>query len=142
MPKIKLDFNFPPIPFGEIRSKHGKKFVDPNGKQKFYLQQHQPTDKCIADIYKRNPSEKSHGRASNSIISDWQVCRTITAGGQIFRMCDGLMLSDADLIAAQTFPSDFDFCDMGVQYLLGMSVPPFMMRNIASAVKRQWLRFC
>jgi len=54
-------------------------------------------------------------------------------------MHDGLYLSDADLIAAQTFPVDFDFCGRVVQPIVGMSVPPFMMYHIASVVGRDWL---
>jgi len=144
LPKISLDFDFPPIPFGEIRSPHGADFTDPSGKQKFYLDYRLPTDTNIQDIYKRNPYEKSYGRRSNSIISDHQVCRTLTSAGCIYRMCDGLMLSVADMIAVQTFPTDFDFGEstglFGIKYLLGMSVPPFMMRNVVSEVCKQWLR--
>lgn len=52
-------------------------------------------------------------------------------------MCDGLLMTDKDIINCQTFPQDYDFMDQDVQYVCGMSVPPVMMANIASEVQRQ-----
>jgi DNA (cytosine-5)-methyltransferase 1 len=43
------------------------------------------------------------------------------------------------LIRAQSFPEDYAFLGVKPQYLLGMSVPPFMMQRVADQVLRQWL---
>ncbi|WP_044959738.1 DNA methyltransferase, partial [Butyrivibrio sp. WCD2001] len=57
-----------------------------------------------------------------------------------FRMCDGLLMTDKDIINCQTFPQDFDFMNQNVQYVCGMSVPPVMMAKISEQVYLQWLR--
>ena len=136
LPKIKMEFNYKPIPFGEVRSERGAKFKT-GGKQEKYLKSRKPTDLNMADIYKR-----LEGRAvsrSNKIVSDNKVCGTLAASGCIYRMCDGLWFSDADMIAVQTFPVDYDFCGKNVHYICGMSVPPKMMYHIAKQIQQQWL---
>lgn len=47
--------------------------------------------------------------------------------------------SDKDIMILQTFPQDYDFMGMNVQYICGMSVPPIMMKKIAEQVKIQLL---
>lgn len=58
----------------------------------------------------------------------------------MYRMCDGLLLTDKDIISCQTFPQDYDFMGQSVQYICGMSVPPVMMAKISEQVYRQWLK--
>ena len=55
-------------------------------------------------------------------------------------MCDGLLMTDRDIVNCQTFPQDYDFRGRSVQYVCGMSVPPVMMAKIAEQVYLQWLR--
>lgn len=76
---------------------------------------------------------------SNPINWDEEPVQTITSGGSLFRGCDGLLMTDHDIVNCQTFPQDYDFMDQSVQYVCGMSVPPVMMANISMAVFNQWL---
>lgn len=48
-------------------------------------------------------------------------------------------LSDEILTLATTFPLDYNFLDNDPQYVLGMSVPPVMMAQVAHRVYGQWL---
>ena len=48
--------------------------------------------------------------------------------------------TDHEIIRCQSFPDDYDFCGKNVQYICGMSVPPFMMQRIADQIERQWFR--
>ena len=48
-------------------------------------------------------------------------------------------MSDKDILKIQTFPQDYDFMGMNVQYVCGMSVPPIMMKKIAEQIKIQLL---
>ncbi len=48
-------------------------------------------------------------------------------------------LNKKESIKIQSFPSDFNFLDHGWQYILGMSVPPIMMANIAKRIDDFWL---
>lgn len=44
-----------------------------------------------------------------------------------------------DLINGGSFPSDYDFLQVKPKYLIGMSVPPVMIAQIASRIYEQWL---
>ena len=46
-------------------------------------------------------------------------------------------ISDKELIRVQTFPEDFDFLGNNVQYVLGMSVPPYMIKNLVTTITKQ-----
>lgn len=135
-PQLRLEFSEKPIPFGDVRSKHGKPFAK-QGVYSELIQHRQPTDTCIGDITLRVRGKESG--FNNGIESDNRVAATMVASGCHFRMCDGLPLSDQDYINTQTFPQDYDFMGQSVQYVCGMSVPPVMMAQIAGEINRQWL---
>lgn len=46
-------------------------------------------------------------------------------------------LNKSELISASTFPEDYNYLDIKVKYLLGMSVPPVMMAQVAYQVYKQ-----
>lgn len=48
-------------------------------------------------------------------------------------------LSDNDLCKVGSFPKDYDFNGIKAHKLIGRSVPPVMMANIASRVEESWL---
>lgn len=133
-PKLKMGFNQKPIPFREVRELHGKELSETNQAGKL-MKYRIPSDRCLQDINKRVTKKKSG--FTSPINHDDEPVQTITAGGYCFRMCDGLLMTDKDIINCQTFPQDYDFIDQSVQYVCGMSVPPVMMANIASEVYRQ-----
>lgn len=133
-PKLKLKFNETPILFGEIKSKEGKE-VTMNCKD--LLKQKLLTDRSLSDINKRLYEKLS--RFNAVLVWDDTVAPTITAGGVFLRANDDSRFSNEDYITCQSFPYDYDFCGADVQYICGMSVPPYMMRGIAKAVANQWL---
>lgn len=44
----------------------------------------------------------------------------------------------SEVISIGSFPIDFDYLDMAPNYLIGMSVPPVMMAQIAHQIYLQW----
>lgn len=44
-----------------------------------------------------------------------------------------------ELCEGGTFPKDFDFKGQPTDYVIGMSVPPIMMANVAIQVYEQWI---
>lgn len=137
-PKLNLNFNHDIIKFGEVRSEEGKPVA--NGRVvKTLLEAANSNDRKLEHTMKRLTGEK--GRYySSMLIQDGQVAPTITSAGMFFRFCDKTQLSDQDFRNVQSFPQDYDFKKMDVQYVCGMSVPPNMMANIATEVYEQWLR--
>lgn len=138
LPKIKLDFNEPEVTFGEVRTEHGKPFGEKSKTLKALLELRQPSDRCVADI--SNRVRRKNAGFTSPINRDDEPAATVTSGGTLFRMCDGLPMSVEDIINCQTFPQDYDFMDQQPQYVCGMSVPPVMMAHVAREVYEQLLR--
>ena len=137
-PKLSMNFHSKPIPFGDVREPYGKP-MDENSLQAKLLKYRTPKDRCIADINERGRKVKNNG-FSNPINRDEEPVQTIVSGSSLYRMCDGLLMTDKDIISCQTFPQDYDFMGQSVQYICGMSVPPVMMAKISEQVYRQWLK--
>lgn len=133
--KIKLRFEQNPIPFGKVRSEAGVSYKK-DGIVKELMKLRKSTDRKISDISKRVRG-KAAGFA-RSLFADERVADTITAGGNHYRMYDGMKISISDMINVSTFPQDYDFMNRQPQFFCGMSVPPVMMANIASEIARQF----
>jgi DNA (cytosine-5)-methyltransferase 1 len=136
-PKLKLQFNHKLITFGEVRSKIGKPFSNPNSVYKKLLENRIENDTSIRDISIRVRNRES---GYNSCINqDNRVASTLISGGCAFRGCDGLNMTDDDCRNISSFPQDYDFGKENAKYICGMSVPPNMMANIATQIYEQWL---
>ena len=135
--KLVMDFRSEPIPFADVREPYGKPVSEDNISGRL-MKYRISTDRSVSDINAR-VRKKTSGYTS-PINHDDEPVQTITAGGYCFRMCDGLLMTDRDIISCQTFPQDYDFMDQNVQYICGMSVPPVMMAKISEQVYRQWLK--
>ena len=49
-------------------------------------------------------------------------------------------INKKEAMLCQTFPEDYNFLDIDLYYLIGMSVPPVMTAQIAKQVYEQWLK--
>ena len=137
LPKLEMVFNQKLVMFKDVREPYGKDFVGESVSKKL-LEYRKPGDRCISDISQR--IRKKVSGFSNPINWDDEPVQTVTSGGSLFRGCDGLLMTDRDIINCQTFPQDYDFMDQNVQYVCGMSVPPVMMANVSLKVYEQWLK--
>ena len=135
--KLYLKFEEKPILFRDVRSAVGRP-IKKGSDLEYLLAQRIPTDKDLGDINQRLRGRGS--RFNDRIISDNAVAWTIASSGGFYRMCDGLALTDADLVSVQTFPQDYDFLGQQVQFICGMSVPPVMMAQVSAEVYDQWLK--
>ena len=137
LPKLKLDFQEKPILFGMVRSEHGIPYRKPMMAE--LIGKRKKGDTSFADISIRERGKRS--MFNNAIVDDNRIAPTNVANATLTRFYDGEKYSDADYIATQTFPEDYDFVDQSVEYVCGMSVPPVMMAQISSAVYEQWLKW-
>lgn len=131
--KLTLKFDEKPIVFGKVRSERGKPY---NGVYNKELALYKHGDKNISDIKERN-NKKSSG-FNHTICADDEVHATVPSSGLAFRAYDKMLLSDDDCKSVSTFPQDYDFGDQIPKYVTGMSVPPVMMAQVATAVYEQW----
>lgn len=134
-PKLRLEFHGKPITFGEVRTADG---VEYKGKLKKDLDRATAGDIKISDI--RTRCGDKYGSFNNIIVSDDRVTPTLPATAQFFRYHDRKGFSTGDIVNCSSFPQDYDFMDQKPQYICGMSVPPNMMANIATAIYDQWFK--
>lgn len=135
-PKLELNFNEPGITFGEIRDEVG----NDKGITEYILErmnQRIPEDKSIGDINLRVYDKVS--MFNQMILKDNEIMPTITSGATMYRDCDVKTATDNDYKKGGSYPLDYDFTGNPVQYLVGMSVPPVMVAQIATEIHDQWL---
>lgn len=77
---------------------------------------------------------------SQQYVYDDEVCKTLTTHEDSLVLYDEpRYTSKSEAIKISTFPLDYDFLKEKPHYVLGMSVPPVMMANVAKNIYGQWL---
>lgn len=139
VPHLKLDFEEPAITYGQIRQPGAC------GHRSF-------TDYDSAMWKARRLGEKDCGVVNQRLkgkptafnakfIDDKDVCNTIASasGSKLICGAEQRFLSMGELMHAGAFPQDYDFGNADPKYLIGMSVPPVMVAQVATQVREQWL---
>ena len=133
LPKLKLEFNEPEIPYKQIRQTEGN--IDAIG-----------LSKMISHYWKittpGNAFSENHPKGSyfNEVkTAPDKVLPTIRANGLPYDYEIERTLFDEETKLAGSYPLDYDFKSNKVVYLIGMSVPPVMTANIATEIYSQWL---
>jgi len=75
---------------------------------------------------------------SDKKVSRNRPCFTIRSGNRHYHYREPRFLSDREIVRCGSFPTDYHFLDADVNYVVGMSVPPVMMAQIAYQVYVQW----
>lgn len=70
-------------------------------------------------------------------ISKVTPCATLTANSKQYHHTEPRHLSKHECLRLASFPDDYDFKNTDVQYICGMSVPPFMMQRISNQIAHQ-----
>ena len=138
-PKLKLAFDHDVIKFREVRSEEGLPITGNSDFARMMLEQATENDQKMEHVTKRLAG-KTGAYYSQVIISDEMICKTVTSGGNFYRLSDRTLFTDEDFTNVQSFPQDYNYNGNNVQYVCGMSVPPNMMANIAEEVYEQWLK--
>lgn len=130
-PKLKLIFSEPAILYKEIE--------DDNYENTF--------KKCDSIYWKQCAVGKSlstvHPKKSffNSVkLNPNGVVNTMTASSSLYHYAKLKRLSNNELCLAGSYPLDYQFGKVKPLYLIGMSVPPVMIAQIAYEIKKQWLQ--
>lgn len=136
VPKIEMEFNEPPIFYGEIQSDTGPSISD------FYKEiwasriQGDDDFSCINGRVRNKPNT---GFGQNFIYKD-KVVGTLTAKSDCMIKFDyPQYLSNEERCKIGSYPLDYNFNPSSNHYLIGMSVPPLMTAHIASNIYEQWL---
>ena len=133
--KVELKFDEPPIPFSEIDAGWVKEPKRASKTIKRYWHLCKP-GKDFGSVHPKgslfNWKKQSNIRPLNTIASMSAV------GGMYTHPIQCRTLVAIEYIHGQTFPDDFEYNDQSPEYLLGMSVPPFMTQRVALEIGRQW----
>lgn len=137
LPKLKLEFNEKPISYKEIRETPIEKITPLDYK---LWKKRLPTDNSICDINLRLYNKNS--RFNSIIVKENKILNTIASsnGCEYIDEKTGKKVHEESLIKAGTFPLDYNFLDVKPKYLIGMSVPPVMMAQLANQVFKQLLK--
>jgi DNA (cytosine-5)-methyltransferase 1 len=137
-PNLKLAFSENGIPYGSIRAKNDKDMPFTEYDLNMWSKR-QKGDRDYSSICLREKGALSNW--NSKFIYDNEVCQTITStsGSKLISFSEPKHLSNYELKLCGTYPVDYDFQDIEPKYLIGMSVPPVMMAQIANQIKNQWL---
>ena len=135
-PELNLEFNEREIPFKEIED-----LSNDIGETKLY-----PSTKKLYPLVKEG-CNFSTVHETGAMHSMYKVNRnrslmTITAhtnGGDGYHYEKMRTLTKLELKLGGSYPMDYNFLNLKVKYLIGMSVPPVMTARIAQRIHDQWL---
>ena len=134
VPELKLEFNEPEIKYGQIKTDIGRIASD------LYYERwkkREQADTSFGDITARL---NGSGSCFSDVFAKNQLpLPTITSKGGIYDFENGHFISDNSFKKGGSYPLDYDFKGNKVAYLVGMSVPPVMIAQIATEIYTQWL---
>ena len=123
---IDLTFNYEPITYGDIMT--GQHTVE-SSKIAEVAKLSNEEDKLLKDTMMRLYNKCTY--FSERIVYRNKICPTITAGGSdIWIENWGAKINQNEIINAQTFPQDYNYCGKKPKYICGMSVPPIMIKRL------------
>jgi DNA (cytosine-5)-methyltransferase 1 len=136
-PVLKLSFNEKPITYGEIDHYKGRSIgEDTLFKKRWDLRI--KSDKRISDICKR--TENKDTSFNTYLAHKDNVFSTVTSGGDFIKHHIFEGVSNKEFMQIGSFPMDYDFKKLDPKYLIGMSVPPVMIAQIADQIYQQWFK--
>jgi len=133
-PYINMEFNSPPIPFSEISEEitTGECKMYPSSRKYWKLTKE---GESFSVPYEKENNKR--GMFNYRKVDPNKPLSTITAhteGGGDYHHLYERTLSRSELIKGGSFPSDYNFLNLNAKYVIGMSVPPVMMANIADRI--------
>ena len=136
LPRIKLDFNAPAIPFCEVADGLGDEITSERMRGSWEAREYGDSDLSLGN-------KRAFGKSSmfnSQFIYPDKVCPTLAARKDcLIRFDIPRYTSKSEVCCISSFPQDYDFCDQLPHYMCGMSVPPIMMAQVAHQVYEQWL---
>ena len=134
---LELYFNEKPVYFREIVDETDRD----RGLSDYYYSvwlKRNADDKGFDDICIR--AEGKNKLYSQRFFKRNEIPNTILAGTKVNPLFDiPRSLNKKELMKICSFPHDFDYCNADPHFIMGMSVPPVMMAQIARQIKIQLL---
>ncbi len=138
-PALNMSFKEKPIMFQEFKTnENDHKWTDHD---QYVWKNRKQGDRKYADILER--IENRYSNFNSSIIYDDEIPATLqaTEATKMTLFSEPRRMNTTEMKLCQTFPLDYDFGTNNpakIQYVLGMSVPPVMMAQIADRLYNEW----
>lgn len=132
---LRLEFNEPPIPFGECE------VDEPCSDRAVWPKMRPYYEKCEPGRNMSTVSPKGPNHWFNFMkVAVDAVCPTLASAAhdKIWHYERPYALSAEQWAVCGTYPLDYDYGSVDPQYLIGMSVPPVMTAQIATEIHSQW----
>jgi DNA (cytosine-5)-methyltransferase 1 len=139
-PALNMQFARNPVPFSEIRHE-GLNDMSWTDHDQYIWDRRVIGDKKYSDVLLR--AQDRHSNFSGSFIYPDKVLPTLVSceGSKMTLFDEPRRANSVEMIRAQSFPLDYDFMTdkaSKIQYVLGMSVPPLMVAEIANRLYDEW----
>lgn len=137
LPELKLSFDEKPILYGEFRQHGIVEKMSEHAAKGWELKKY--GDKTLEDVWKRVDGVSKNWNWTFEY--DDKVVSTITSASasHLLTFEEKKELTKIELQYAGSFPLDYNFNNIDVKYLIGMSVPPVMTAQIGHQIWLQWL---
>lgn len=135
---LAFQFQEEPIPFGEVRQNGASGYKKMSDLDELMWEKRLPSESCFNEV-----SERVRGKGSGyaaQFIDDHRVCNTVVShsGSKMLTSEEKRYLSVDELRMCSTFPMNYRFGSVRPKYVMGMSVPPVMIAQIATEIRKQW----
>lgn len=133
-PKLKLEFKEPEIKFGKIE-KNQESYKELTGALMDLWSKTKPGDNFGSAHEKGHyfGEYKQHkNNVANTIVAN-------SSSSNLYHYSIPRILNDLEYKLIGSYPLDYDFIKNKPKYLIGMSVPPVMVAQIATEIYNQWL---
>ena len=137
VPKLKLNFNEPEIPFSDIYVDYTDRPLSENMRKLWELRIDGDGD--FEHINKREFDRPNINFNHKFIYTNSSNINTITAGDQCVLFDHPRYRNFDELCSCGSYPIDYNFINNKPEYLIGMSVPPVMTAQIATKIYEQWI---
>lgn len=135
-PVLNLSFNEPTILFQDVMDGQGRKIESEEMRKRWEARQYGDGD--FGDVTTRLYGKRLTFNTQFA-YSD-RVCNCLTGKEDSTVLFDApCYLSQSEVCKIASFPLDYNFGGNKPHYICGMSVPPVMMAQVASAIWEQWL---
>lgn len=135
---VNLKFNEKPILFRDIKTGENTRPVTAPSYLKVW-EKRKYGDKSFAYTNKRE-FNRPNSLFNLSYIYENNVLPTISAADRNILFDESRYINKTELCLAGSFPLDYDFGKVKPEYLIGMSVPPVMMAQVAHQVYEQLIK--
>ena len=98
-----------------------------------------PIKEFVKGVPKRPTQNYSPTRYGDVMLDIEKPSNTIATEINRYWLDENTLIDDRSKMLIGSYPTDYNFLDNNVQYLVGMSVPPLMTANIATEIYNQWL---